>query len=70
MDETVKGLSIDGAEPTEENIKSGDYKVSRPFNYVTNEDEELSELAQAFLDFVLSDEGQAVVTDNGFIPVN
>src|SRR5699024_2221261 len=70
MDENVKGLSVDGAEPSEENIQSGDYTVSRPFNYATNEDEELSELAQAFLDFILSDDGQAVVSENGFIPVN
>lgn len=70
MNDTVKGLAIDGAEPTNENIQSGDYTVSRPFNYVTNEDAELSELAQAFLDFVLSDEGQQVVEEQGFIPVN
>ncbi|MCM3740763.1 phosphate ABC transporter substrate-binding protein [Oceanobacillus luteolus] len=70
MSDSVKGLAVDGVEPTDENIKSGDYKVSRPFNYVTNEDEELSELAQAFLDFVLSEEGQSVVEDNGFISVN
>lgn len=70
MTEDVKGLSVDGVEPTEENIKAGDYSVSRPFNYVTNADEELNELAQAYLDFVLSDEGQAVVQEMGFIPVN
>lgn len=70
MDDNVKGLAIDGAEPTEENIKSGEYTVSRPFNYVTNADSELNELAQAYLDFVLSDEGQKVVEENGFISVN
>jgi phosphate transport system substrate-binding protein len=70
MDDNVKGLAVDGAEPTDENINSGDYTVSRPFNYVSNEDSELSELAQAFLDFVLSDEGQAVVEESGFISVN
>lgn len=70
MSDSVKGLAVDGSEPTDENIVAGDYQVSRPFNYATNEDEELSELAQAFLDFVLSDEGQAVVVESGFIPVN
>lgn len=70
MDDSVKGLAVEGAEPTAENIKSGDYPVSRPFNYVSNADEELSELAQAFLDFVLSDEGQQIVEENGFITVN
>lgn len=70
MSESVKGLAVDGVEPTEENIKSGDYNVSRPFNYAVNENEPLSDLAQAFLDFVLSDDGQAVVAENGFVPVN
>ena len=70
VSDSVKGLAVDGFEPTEENIKSGDYKVSRPFNYAMNEDEELSELAQAFLDVVLSDDGQKVVEESGFISVN
>ncbi|WP_240452186.1 phosphate ABC transporter substrate-binding protein [Virgibacillus sp. YIM 98842] len=70
MDDTVKGLLVDGAEPTAESISAGDYPVSRPFNYVANEETELSEVAQAYLDFVLSDEGQQVVEDNGFISVN
>ena len=70
MNDSVKGLSVDGAEPTTENIGSGDYPVSRPFNYVANEESDLSEVAQAFLDFVLSDEGQQIVEENGFISAN
>lgn len=70
LDDEIKGLKVDGAEPTAAAISSGDYTVSRPFNYVTNEDEDLSELAQAFLDFVLSDDGQAVVVEQGFIAVD
>lgn len=70
LDDDVKGLKVDGTDPTAENITSGDYPVARPFNYVANEDEDLSELAQAFLDFVESDEGQAIVEEQGFIPVN
>ncbi|AXF57905.1 phosphate ABC transporter substrate-binding protein [Salicibibacter kimchii] len=69
MDDSVQGLAIDGAEPTDENISSGEYDVSRPFNYVTNEEESSTEEAQAFLDFILSDEGQEVVEDNDFISV-
>lgn len=70
MTDAVKGLAVDGFEPTDENIIAGDYKVSRPFNYAMNEDEELSEVAQAFLDFIFSDEGKEVVAASGFIPVN
>ena len=65
LNDTVKALAIDGADATVENIKSGDYKVSRPFNIATKG--ELSEAAQAFYDFILSAEGQAVVEENGYI---
>lgn len=66
MDESVvKALKIDGVEATVENVKSGDYKVSRPFNIVTNDD--LSEVAQDFVNFILSEDGQTVVEDNGYI---
>lgn len=70
LNDTVKGLLVDGAEPTPEAIISEEYAVSRPFNYVSNADEDLSEVAQAFLDFVLSAEGQQVAEENGFISVN
>lgn len=69
LNDSVKGLSVDGVEPTPEEIVAGNYTVARPFNYVANEDEDLSELAQAFLDFVLSEEGQQVVEDLGFVKV-
>ena len=56
---------IDGAEATVENIKTGAYKVSRPFNIATKGT--VSEATQGFIDFILSSEGQAVVEDNGYI---
>lgn len=70
LNDSVKGLAVDGAEPTAEDIKSGAYPVSRPFNYVHNESEPLSDVAQAFLDFILSEEGQKIVEEQGFISVN
>ena len=51
-----------------DNIKSGSYKVARPFNIVTKA--EVSEAAKAFIDFILSAEGQAVVADNHYIPMD
>ncbi|MGN0664315.1 MAG: substrate-binding domain-containing protein [Negativibacillus sp.] len=66
MNETVKAVNIDGVEPTVENIKNGTYTVSRPFNIATKDN--LSEAAQDFIDFILSDEGQTVVEDAGYIP--
>lgn len=67
LTDTVKALKVEGAVPTAETVLSGEYKISRPFNYVTGG--ELSEAAQMYIDFVMSPEGQAIVEDNGFIPV-
>ena len=66
LNDTVKALKVDGVEATVENIKSGDYKVSRPFNIATKG--EVSEVAQDFISYILSAEGQAVVSENGYIP--
>ena len=65
LNNTVKALKIDGADATVENIKSGAYKVSRPFNIAVKEG--LSEVAQDFVNYILSKEGQAVVEGAGYI---
>lgn len=69
LDDSVKALKIDGAEATAENIKSGEYKVSRPFNIATRSDLD-NEVAKDFIDFIMSTEGQAVVEENGYIAVD
>ena len=68
LNDSVKAAKIDGVEATAENIKSGEYKVSRPFNIATNG--EVSDVAQDFIDYILSPEGQAVVEENGYIAVD
>ena len=70
LDDTVKAVKIDGAEATAENVKSGSYKVSRPFNVVTNSGKELSPVARDFMKFVLSSDGQKVVEEEGCIPMD
>ena len=65
LDDTVKALKVDGVEATAENVKSGDYKVSRPFNIVTKAD--VSETAKDFVSYIMSDEGQAIVEEEGYI---
>lgn len=65
LNDTVKAVKIDGAEPTVENVKAGSYAVSRPFNIVTKED--VSEVAEDFINYILSKEGQAVVAEEGYI---
>ena len=64
LNDTVKALNVDGAEATVDNIKNGSYGISRPFNIATRS--EVSELAQDFIDFILSTEGQRVVEETGF----
>ena len=63
----MKALSIDGAEATAENVKSGTYKVARPFNIVTKDG--VSDVAQDFIDYIMSSDGQKVVEENGCISV-
>lgn len=69
LDDSVKTLKIDGEEATAENVKSGDYKVSRPFNIATKEGMD-NEVAKDFINFIMSEEGQAVVEENGYIAVD
>lgn len=61
----VKALKVDGAEATTDNVKSGEYKVSRPFNIATKGD--TTGVASDFIKFILSADGQAVVEKNGYI---
>ena len=65
LNDTVKALKIDGADASAANIKNGSYKVARPFNIVTKDG--ISPVAQDFINFIMSKEGQAVVSANGYI---
>ena len=67
LNDTVKALKIDGAEATAANVKSGDYQVARPFNIVTKDG--LSDVAQDFIDFIMSSDGQKIVEEEGYISV-
>ena len=67
LNDTVTAVKIDGAEASAEAIEDGSYKVVRPFNIVTTA--EVSDAAADFISYIMSTEGQAVVADNGYIPV-
>ena len=70
LDDSVKALSLEGVEATAENIKAGNYFLSRPFVMATKgEISEQSDLVQAWFDFVLGDEGQQVASEVGLITV-
>ncbi|RLC68103.1 MAG: hypothetical protein DRI52_10140, partial [Chloroflexi bacterium] len=68
LDESIKALAIDGVEATVENAASGVYPVVRPLNLLTKG--EPDGLVKAWLDFILSDEGQKIVVEEGYIAVN
>ena len=65
LNDTVKAVKIDGAEATVENIKSGTYTIARPFNIAACG--EVSDVAQDFINYIMSAEGQAVITEKGYI---
>ena len=65
LNDTVKALKIDGAEATAENIKAGTYKIARPFNIATKGD--ATGLAADFINYIMSGDGQKVISDNGYI---
>ncbi len=64
LDDSVKAVKIDNVDATADNVKNGTYAVSRPFNIVTKDS--VSEVAQDFIDFILSADGQKIVEDNKY----
>ncbi|MBP3361025.1 MAG: substrate-binding domain-containing protein [Clostridia bacterium] len=67
LSDKVKALKIDGVEASPQNVKNGTYKVARPFNIATKA--EVSPVAKDFISFILSSEGQEVVSKS-YISVN
>ena len=65
LNDTVKAVDIDSAEASVDAIKAGEYKVARPFNIAVKDD--LSDVASDFITFIMSEDGQKVVEDNGYI---
>ena len=65
LNDTVKAVNIDGAEASVDAIKAGEYKVARPFNIAVKDG--LSDVASDFITFIMSEDGQKVVEDNGYI---
>lgn len=68
LSNSVKALKVDGNEATAENVKSGTYKVSRPFNICYKENK-LTDLDKQFIEFIMSEEGQKLVDTEGYISV-
>ena len=69
LNNKVKAVKVDGAEATADAIKAGQYKLSRPFNIATK-GEATNEVVKDFMAYILSTEGQQIVTDNGYIALD
>ena len=67
--DTVKTLTVDGVECSEATVLDGTYKVQRPFNFITNDSAELSEAAQAFIDFAVSPDAAELIRLAGAVPL-
>ena len=68
LDDSVKAVQVDGVDATTDNVLSGDYALQRPFNIVTGDD--VSDLAQDFIDYIMSAEGQAIVSEEGYVAID
>ena len=68
LNDTVKAVKIEGVEATEENIVNGSYKISRPFNLAFKE-AEINDLAKDFLKLCLSEQAQAISSEEGYVPL-
>lgn len=68
LNDSVKALKIEDVDATAENVKSGEYKINRPFNIAYKGD--LSGVAKDFVDYILSSDGQAVISKEGYVPVS
>lgn len=69
LDDSVKAVKIEGVEATTDNVESGSYAISRPFNLITKDGGELSDAAQDFFHYILSTDAAEVISKDGYIPV-
>lgn len=65
MNDMIKPLAIDGVMPSIETVKDGSYKIARPFNIVYRDD--LSEIGQDFVQYIMSDQGQSIIGEEGYV---
>jgi phosphate transport system substrate-binding protein len=67
VDSSVKGLAIDGVEPSVAHVEAGTYQLVRPFLFVWRKGQPLSPLGQAYVGYVMSPEGQTELTKAGLV---
>lgn len=67
LNDTVKAVKVGGVEATADNINNGTYTLARPFNIVTGDS--LSDVATDFINYIMSEDGQKIISENGYIEV-
>lgn len=70
VNESVTAVSVDGVAPSSETVLDGSYAIQRPFVLVTRAGEKLSDTAQAFMDYALSEEAKPLIENAGAVPAN
>ena len=70
VDDTVMAVAVNGVTPSEDTVKDGSYEIQRPFVMVTKEGTQLSEAAQAFLDFAMSADAAEIIAVAGAVSAN
>lgn len=68
LEESLKTVKVEGIEPSIDTVKDDSYPISRGL-YIYAPNKELSQIGEAYIDFVLSDEGQAIGLEEGFVPL-
>ena len=67
LDDSVKALEVDGVAPSVDTVADGSYSISRPFNIVTKDGEELSDAAQDFFNYIMSTDAADVISKEGYV---
>jgi len=70
LNDTIKAVTVEGVECTEDTVLDGSYKIQRNFNVITNDSKELSPAAQAFFDYITSADAADLISKAGAVPVN
>jgi phosphate transport system substrate-binding protein len=69
LDESLKTVKVEGIEPSVNTVKDVSYPISRGL-YVYAPNKELTQIGQAYINFILSDEGQDIGLEEGFVPLS
>ncbi|WP_367275977.1 substrate-binding domain-containing protein [Ruminococcus sp.] len=67
LDDSVKALKVDGVEPSADTVADGSYSISRPFNLVLKDGENLSDAAQDFYNYIMSKDAAEVINKEGYV---